>query len=164
MARTPSARILPLSVAVLLAPAISAQQQQQRELPDGPGKAVTLKVCSGCHGPLRVLGQAHSYEEWGEIVGKMVEEGAVGSDDEFNTVVDYLAAHFPKQAPGAKINVNRAPAGELESALVLSAKEADAIVKYRDEKGGFHSLEDLKKVPGIDPAKIEAKKERLEFQ
>ena len=31
----------------------------------------------------------------------MVEKGANGTDDEFNTIIDYLATHFPKDG-GAK--------------------------------------------------------------
>ena len=37
------------------------------------------------------------------------------------------------------------------------------LVKYRAEHGNFKSIDDLKKVPGIDPAKIEAKKDVLIF-
>jgi competence ComEA-like helix-hairpin-helix protein len=41
--------------------------------------------------------------------------------------------------------------------------QAEAIVQYREQKGAFHSAEDLKKVPGFDSAKVEAIKNRLEF-
>jgi competence protein ComEA len=41
--------------------------------------------------------------------------------------------------------------------------DAEAIVRYREEKGSFKTLDDLKKVPGIDPGKLEAKKASLEF-
>jgi competence ComEA-like helix-hairpin-helix protein len=40
---------------------------------------------------------------------------------------------------------------------------AEAIVKYRDERGRFGAIEDLKKVPGLDAAKVEARKDRLVF-
>lgn len=32
------------------------------------------------------------------IVSNMVEKGANGTDDEFNTIIDYLATHFPKKS------------------------------------------------------------------
>jgi competence protein ComEA len=143
---------------------LTALSAPAQELPDGPGKAVVLKVCAGCHGPKQVLGRAHSAEEWGEIVGKMAELGAEGTDDEFNEVVNYLATNFPpKPAADRKVNVNKASARELETGLELPAKEAEAIIRYRDEKGSFKSLDDLKKVPGLDYKSVEAKKERLEY-
>ena len=94
------------------------------------------------------------------MVGEMAAAGAQATEDEFNEIVDYLAAAFPK-AP--KINVNKAAAQDLESGLELSAKEAQAIVRYREEKGSFKSIEDVEKVPGLDAKKIEAKKDRLTF-
>jgi competence protein ComEA len=59
--------------------------------------------------------------------------------------------------------VNKATAKDLEGALRLPAKQAAAIVHQREEKGDFKSIEDLKKVPGIDAAKIEANKNRLAY-
>jgi competence protein ComEA len=43
-------------------------------------------------------------------------------------------------------------------------QEAAAIIEYRAKNGPFKSIEDLKKVPGIDAAKIEARKDRLTFE
>ena len=59
--------------------------------------------------------------------------------------------------------MNKATAKDLEPALELSTKEAQAIVQYREQNGAFKSLEELKKVPGLDAKKVEAKKERLIF-
>jgi competence protein ComEA len=103
---------------------------------------------------------AKTREEWGAVVGEMVADGAQGTDEEFNQIVDYLATHFPKTS---KINVNKAAASDLMSGLELSAKEAEALVHYREEKGNFKSVEDVEKVPGLDAKKIEAKKDRLVF-
>ena len=52
---------------------------------------------------------------------------------------------------------------DLESRLTLTRSQAAAIIQYRTKKGSFKSIEDLKKVPGVDAAKIEAKKDRLVF-
>ena len=49
----------------------------------------------------------------------------------------------------------------LEAALEISSSEAEAIVRYRRERGDFKNLEDLKKVSSLDSAKIESKKDRL---
>jgi len=87
----------------------------------------------------------------------MIQRGAQGSDDEFAEIVDYLTNTL------SKINVNQATAEQLQSGLGLSEKEATAILHYRDEKGDFKTIDDLKKVAGVDAAKIEAKRSLLAF-
>ena len=67
------------------------------QLPDGPGKETMQKICSGCHAPEIVVGRHETKDGWSQIVGSMVEKGANGTDDEFNTIIDYLATHFPKK-------------------------------------------------------------------
>ena len=136
---------------------------QELKLPDGPGKATTVKVCGNCHGAEIVIGRQETPEVWGQIVTEMVERGATGTEDEFYEVIDYLAKNFSKTSPVIKINVNRVTAKDLQSTLAMPEKQAAAIVRYREEKGDFKSIDDLKKVPGIDPAKIDANKKRLAF-
>ena len=130
----------------------------QERLPKGAGLETVKRVCSPCHSAENVAGMAKTREEWGALVGEMAADGAQGTEDEFNEIVDYLASHFPKT-----INANKASAADLASALDLSAKEADAMVHYRQEKGSFKSVEDVEKVPGLDAKKIESKKDRLTF-
>ncbi len=132
----------------------------QEKLPNAPGRDTMKRVCGSCHSAENVAGMAKTREEWGALVGEMAAVGAQATDDEFNEIVDYLATSFPKTP---KLNVNKAVAKDLETALDLSAKEAEAIVRYRAEKGSFKSIEDLEKVPGVDVKKIEAKKDRLSF-
>jgi competence protein ComEA len=146
--------ILPFTLLILSLAAAGAQEK----LPDGPGKETLKRVCSNCHSPESVAGMAKSREDWGALVGEMAAEGAQGTVDEFNQIVDYLAAYFPKA-----VNVNKATAKDLEAGLLLSPKEADAMVDYRGHNGNFKSIDDLAKVPGLDAKKIEAKKDRLEF-
>ena len=147
----------------MLCPAVGVLVAQELKLPDGPGKATTQKVCGTCHGAELALGRQETRETWAAIVDDMIQRGATGSDDEFYEVVDSLARNFPPTSPVTKINVNKASAKDLESTLRLPAKQAAAIVRYREEKGVFRSIEDLKKVPDIDAAKIEANKKRLAF-
>ena len=86
---------------------------------------------------------------------KMIALGAKGTQKEFDAIVDYLAKTYPgEEVP--KIKVNEARAIELESGLSLPRSQAAAIVQYRTKNGDFKSIEDLKKVPGVDVAKIEA--------
>lgn len=148
---------------------ISAQQpprqqqvhpQQSTEFPDGPGKDALLKTCSRCHSPNLVIANGQDREGWENTITKMVSLGAVGTDEDFTAILDYLAKNFPQQT---KINVNKATAAALETGLSLSTKEAEALIAYRDKNGDFKSLEDLKKVPQVDAKKLDAKKDSLIF-
>jgi competence protein ComEA len=141
-----------------LAGALMASIAAAQSLPDGPGKELVETICSECHEPTRVIGQQRTKADWQLKVTEMLQEDQDVTQIERDSIINYLAAHFPK-----KVNVNKAAAKELETGLELSSKEAEAIVRYREEKGGFKSVDDLKKVPGLDAAKVEARKERLEF-
>ncbi len=136
---------------------------QSLKLPDGAGKPTVQKVCGTCHGAELVIGRQESREGWGAIVEDMIQRGATGTDDELYEVVDYLATNFSKSSPVIKINVNKATAKDLEASLRMPPKQAAAIVQQREGKGDFKSLDDLRKVPGVDAAKIEANKNRLSF-
>lgn len=67
------------------------------QLPDGPGKATMQKICSGCHAPEIVVGRHETKDGWEQIVSDMVNKGANGTDDEFDQIINYLAANFPKK-------------------------------------------------------------------
>jgi competence protein ComEA len=132
------------------------------QLPDGPGKAETERICSQCHELARSISLRQDHAGWEATVNQMISLGAKATDKETQSVIDYLAANFAaEEVP--RINVNKARAIELESGLTLRRSEAAAIVEYRTKNGPFKSIEDLKKVPGVDAAKIEAKKDRLTF-
>jgi competence protein ComEA len=133
------------------------------QLPDGPGKAETERVCSQCHELERSISLHQDRDAWQATMNKMVGLGAKGTEKEFQAVVDYLAKNYPGEAV-PKLDVNHAESIDLESGLSLKRSEAAAIIQYRTRNGPFKSVEDLKKVPGIDAAKIEAKKDRLVFQ
>src|SRR5580704_9668473 len=110
----------------------SALGADKPKLPEGPGKATTVRVCGACHAPEIVMSRRESLDGWNAVVADMVDRGAKGTDDEFGEVVDYLAANFPNTAPAGKINVNQASAKELAVGLGISEKQSSAIVEYRE--------------------------------
>jgi len=129
-------------------------------LPDAPGKEVVVKVCGNCHEPRRAASVRLTRDGWSATIDDMIRRGAKGTDDEFNTVLDYLAANFLGEA-ARPLNVNTATAIELESVAGLLRKEAAAVLDYRDKHGPFQKLDDMKKVPGLDFKKIDSRREYL---
>ena len=145
-----------LHAAGLASPLLSAQSV----LPDAPGRDVTVKVCGSCHAPDTVASVRHTPEGWREVIARMVAAGAKGSEQELATVHTYVSANFPAAVQSA-LNVNSATAVELESVAGLLRKEAAALIAHREKNGPCKTLEDLRKVEGLDYKKIEARKESL---
>jgi competence protein ComEA len=156
-------RAASLLCGVLFAAAVFASQAsaQQDPFPDGAGKDVFLKTCSKCHDPSNVIGKGRSADDWTATLNKMIQYGASGTDEDFQAILDYLSMYFGP--PPDKINVNKATSLDFRNWLNFTQKMADAAVAYRTENGPFRSVDDLKKVPGIDPKLIDAKKDHLTF-
>jgi competence protein ComEA len=131
----------------------------QTALPDLPGKDVFEKVCTACHGVELVTVVTDTKDGWASTVADMVSKGAEVTPGDTDKIVNYLATAFP-----APTNVNKATSKDLETNLELTTKEADAVVAYRKQNGDFKTIDDLKKVPGLPAAKIDAKKNRISFQ
>lgn len=148
-------------VAVLALAAVSPRTASA-QLPDGPGKDAVVRVCSGCHEPNRAAALRLTREGWEATVADMRWRGARGTDEDFAAAVEYFATHFLGEA-APKLNMNRATSVELESVLALRRKEAAALLAYRDKVGGFKSIEDVRKAPGVDVKKVEAAKDRITF-
>lgn len=60
------------------------------------------------------------------------------------------------EAGDGMVSLNRASAGELESLPGVGPVLAERIVSFRDENGGFETVEDLLQVTGIGEAKLAA--------
>ena len=136
--------------------------QLYAQLPEGPGREETERLCKGCHELERSVSRRQDREGWQVTINKMVAFGTKGTDEEFVLILDYLTKHYPAgEVP--PVNVNTAAAIEMESRLSLKRSQAAAIIAYRTKNGKFKTIEDLKKVPGVDAAKIEAKKDRIVF-
>ncbi len=131
----------------------------RQELAAGQGKAVILQVCaSSCHGTERFNSEHRSKSQWAETIETMKGEGAAATAEEFTAVLGYLVAHS-----GIQVNINKASAKQIDDALDLQPGQADSIVKYRDEHGKFTDWQDLMKVPGLDPKKLDEQKSNVVF-
>jgi competence protein ComEA len=129
-----------------------------QSLPAGQGKELVEVICSSCHSTERIAAQHNTKPQWQDKVLEMLQEEIDVTQAEKDQIVEYLAKSFPP-----RINVNTAAAKEFETALEISAESAAAIVRYREKNGAFKTVDDLKRVPGVDASKIEAKKDRLQL-
>ena len=133
----------------------------QSKLPEGEGKEVVELHCLKCHGPENFINKKYTKDGWDEVIYSMQGRGLSATEAEYEIIARYCAKYLTGAV--AKVNMNRASAKELESGLGLGADQAEAIVRYRAEKGDFRSWQDVVKVPGIETRKIEDNKEKLTF-
>jgi competence protein ComEA len=147
--------VIVLSAALVAAWAGLAQDAA--DLPEGPGKAAVVKFCDNCHGLDKFAADRKSKSDWDSILTQMADEGLELTDEEYETIIGYLSKYL------GKVNVNQATATELAARLELSAKEAEAIVQYREHHGAFKDWREIAKVDGVDARKIEAKKDAIEL-
>lgn len=140
----------------------SEQKPVHPEFPAGDGRDTTLRLCTKCHSPTVILATGRDRDGWEAIISKMVTLGAVGTDEDFTQIADYLTASFPPVAV-QKVNINKATSPEIATALGISADDAKAIISYRDKTGSFKSLDDVKKVPGVDLKNLDARKDRIMY-
>ena len=134
---------------------VQGAQAQRQEGP--PAKEALQKVCGVCHALERVTASRRSRAQWEETMDKMISMGAKGTEDEFAAVLAYLVQRY------GRVNVNAATAVEIAEVVGLSEKEAEVIVKYRQEKGKFDDFEALSKTPGVAVEKLEKSREAISF-
>ena len=144
--------------ALIFIPLLFSLPVQPQDLPEAKGKDLYEKICGACHGTDVVFKTRTTKEKWKETVDEMAARGAEGTDEQLDTVIDYLAKCF-----GPRVNVNKAAAKEIETQFDLTSAEAEAVVKYRQDKGDFKDVADLKNVPGLDFKKIESVRYRVTF-
>lgn len=98
------------------------------------------------------------FETWHDTVQKMIDRGAQGTPEEFESVMDYLFANM------TTIDVNHGDMEELTTVLHASQADAQAIMARR----AVHPFKDLSElesaVPGLDKALLDSKKRMIFFQ
>lgn len=131
--------------------ASGAQQPEDRDA------AVYLRLCNTCHDSARVLANRRTRTQWEEVIQKMIERGAQGTEDEFYVVQEYLLR------VSGRVNVNRAAAQDIAVVLGITDKDAAAIVAHRTANGDFADFDALCQIPGIDVEKLKLAREAVSF-
>src|SRR5579863_2377373 len=69
------------------------------DLPDGPGKAETTRLCGKCHSLDQATSLRQGMPAWQETIAKMVNLGAEGSESEITATLNYLVKNFGSATP-----------------------------------------------------------------
>lgn len=73
---------------------VQAAPTQDSQLTEIPGKATAERLCSQCHTLESVTNQRHTQDEWNGVIGRMIGQGLVASDEELYEVSDYLTKYY----------------------------------------------------------------------
>jgi competence protein ComEA len=134
-----------------------AQQQSSGNPADDPAHELFIQTCNRCHDAARITALRRTKTEWEEVINKMIERGATGSEEDFVTVFGYLRRHY------GKVYINSANSDEITTTLRLSSKDADAVIAFRKANGNFQDFDAVKKVPDIDVKTLEEHKDAIAF-
>ena len=145
------------STLIAATPPSPSQTQEPAKAAEDPGAALMTRMCSDCHEASRVTAMRRTRPDWEDVINKMIEKGATGSEKEFEGVFNYLVRAY------GKVFINAAKADEIAAVLSLSKTDADAIVSYRTTNGKFADFDAIKKVPGIDVKKLDEHKDAVAF-
>lgn len=64
-------------------------------LPEGEGREIVQRLCSGCHSLTLVTAKGRTPEEWDATVARMETNGMVAPADDVYAVIDYLSKALP---------------------------------------------------------------------
>jgi catechol 2,3-dioxygenase-like lactoylglutathione lyase family enzyme len=62
-------------------------------LPAGENRDLVIRTCTVCH-PAELVAKRHTKPEWSSTVARMVDRGAVATEDEQVRILDYLNKNF----------------------------------------------------------------------
>lgn len=138
-------------------PATQQQAAADAAAANDPTAPLFAQMCNKCHDAVRINTRRRGKAEWEDVIQKMIEKGATGSEQDFEQVYEYLLRHW------GSLYINSASAFDMTKILGISRTDADAIVAYRTEKGEFADFEAVKKVPNIDVKALEQHKDAVQF-
>jgi len=87
----------------------ATESQAAAPLPEGKGKDLAEKKCTMCHATNIWTSQRHTREQWTAVIDTMLSRGLEASDDELDTITDYLAQNFGPVAKPAPTTAPDAP-------------------------------------------------------
>jgi competence protein ComEA len=154
---TAATLVLAATLSVVAQEASPAAPRPQESETEAAERATQEAICSTCHEASLVKGSFRMPEQWDEAFAQMQSYGMQATPEQINQIRSFLLRNY------GRAKVNNAPAQDLSPVLDVPLAVAEAVITYRHDNGPFKTLDDLKKVPGMDPAKVDARKARLMF-
>lgn len=74
--------------------AAAAPDPDAAHMPDGPGKALTVRTCSDCHSLARVVAQHQTMAQWQDTLSAMEDNGLSVTPEELKTILGYLSQYY----------------------------------------------------------------------
>jgi competence protein ComEA len=145
------------ALAAVVFASVTASLAAGRQEPEDHAALAFKRVCATCHDAERILSARRTRTQWQEVIDKMIERGAAGTDEDFTAAEQYLLR------VSGRVNVNRAVSADIVDVLGLTQKDADAILEYRKSNGEFKDFDELCKVPGIDLEKLKQGRDAVSF-
>lgn len=111
------------ALAILLVASLSSASAQSNPsaptgataLPDGAGKSIAQRACSSCHSLQMITSKRASVDGWTQVVNDMVNRGANLSDDEIDTLIQYLSTNLSPATPKNEAPTTPGTTGQLSS-------------------------------------------------
>lgn len=98
--------------------------------------------------------EIRKYQETGKDVSGLLGAGGAARNGS-------MSGSQKSGSSAALINLNTASKEELMTLNSIGAARAEAILSYREQKGGFRTIEDIMKVPGIKNAAFQKIKDKI---
>ena len=132
-------------------------QETEEELQDD-GKDIYVYVCGAVEheGVYRLPAGSRIYEAV-EMAGGFREDAATSGVNQAEVLQDEARVYVPTYAEvlsedaqsDGKLNLNKATKEELMTLPGVGASRAESIIQYRNENGGFKSIEEIMLISGI---------------
>jgi hypothetical protein len=87
-----------IAVVFLCSKAVAQQKPKPPGFPDAPGKETVMAKCFQCHSPGMWMDHRQDRKGWEGTLYRMVGRGALWSEEEINTMADYLAAVYGRKS------------------------------------------------------------------
>lgn len=145
---------------ILLAKGLAGQTPESTANPaaEEEGAAEFQAQCVNCHAlGIRAFPRRQTKTAWQAISSDMLER-AGQSTENAAVIAAYLARHH-----GKIVNINQATEKEITGGLLLTAKDAQAILRYRRAHGPFKDEASLLRVPGIDARGLRAMSKNIAY-
>lgn len=96
------------------------------ELPDGPGKVETVRICGECHSLDQSISLRQGQPGWEKTVAKMVNLGTQGSEEDLAKIVRYLVKNYgPVAGATAEAGADAAQSSTPSAAATLTAAKVE---------------------------------------